>query len=227
MASSESSTNNNSSSTTPSTPAPATTPELIHFTEAQVQNLVTMIFQSVNTRISDRIVQTLTDGDTAHTASAGAVKAALDAKVQELSQQILGINNWNIVTVTGTLPATLAEKTIYLQRDSASDPTWEMNINVGGQAVNIGNTSIDLANYWAKDNMDGLVNALFASSLFGTKIGTLINTALQAYTTNTLDARYKAASWEPESVNLPTISDSKITQIVNEAFASTTPSLGN
>ena len=211
------------------TTTPETTAPIVNFTEAQVQALVTSIFNSVNTRIADRIVQSLVAGDTKHVASADAVKTAVDAaaaaaqtnadaiadltgkvgegteavkaytdeQVAELRTDVMGMNHWDIVPVTGALPETLAEKTIYLQRDSETDTTWEMNILTSQGVANIGRTEIDLSNYWSKDNVDGIINALFGSELFGTKMGELLSASLASYTENTLDGRY----WKKDAIN--------------------------
>lgn len=174
-----------------------TSDTMIHFTENQVQAMVTMIFQYVNARISERIVQSVVAGDTKRVASADAAKTYTDAQVDELRTAVMGMNHWDIIPVTGALPETLAEKTIYLQRDSEEDTTWEMNILTSQGVANIGRTEIDLSNYWSKDNIDGITNALFGSSLFNTKISDAINTALSTYTDSTLDLRY----WKKDDIS--------------------------
>lgn len=174
-----------------------TSDTMIHFTENQVQAMVTMIFQYVNARISERIVQSIVAGDTKRVASADAAKTYTDAQIDELRTAVMGMNHWDIVPVTGALPETLAEKTIYLQRDSETDTTWEMNILTSQGVANIGRTEIDLSNYWSKDNVDGIINALFGSELFGTKMGELLSASLTSYTENTLDSRY----WKKDAIN--------------------------
>lgn len=174
-----------------------TSDTMIHFTENQVQAMVTMIFQYVNARISERIVQSIVAGDTKRVASADAAKTYTDAQIDELRTAVMGMNHWDIVPVTGALPETLAEKTIYLQRDSEDDTTWEMNILTSQGVANIGRTEIDLSNYWSKDNIDGITNALFGSSLFNSKVSDTINAALSTYTNSTLDLRY----WKKDDIS--------------------------
>lgn len=188
-----------------------TSDTMIHFTENQVQAMVTMIFQYVNTRIAERIVQSATAGDTKHVVSADAVKKAIDDvqavanaaiqsntdKIGELTDKVgdgteaaksytdtqiatlreamMGMNHWDIVAVTGELPTDPAANTIYLQRDDENDLTWEMNIVAVAEDgtkswITIGDTSIDLANYWPKDSMDEMVTAMFTNETFTTKL---------------------------------------------------------
>lgn len=188
-----------------------TNPIYVQFSEQQIQNLVTMVLQSVNTRIAERIVQSATAGDTKHVVSADAVKKAIDDvqavanaaiqsntdKIGELTDKVgdgteaaksytdtqiatlreamMGMNHWDIVAVTGELPTDPAANTIYLQRDDENDLTWEMNIVAVAEDgtkswITIGDTSIDLANYWPKDSMDEMVTAMFTNETFTTKL---------------------------------------------------------
>lgn len=201
-------------------------PALINLTEAQMTDLVINIFNTVNARINERIVQSITSGDTKHVASNDAIAAAVakleadiaaasgastdnlaaskqytDDQIQDITKKIMDMNHWDIVPVTGDLPDDPDEHTIYLQRSSETDQTWEMNIITTAEDgtkswINVGNTAIDLANYWSKDNVDGIVNALFSSDLFKTRLTENINTILSEYTESTLDARY----WGKEEV---------------------------
>lgn len=201
-------------------------PVLVNLTEAQMTDLVVNIFNTVNSRISERIVQSITSGDTKHVASNDAIAAAVakleadiaaasgastdnlaaskqytDDQIQDITKKIMDMNHWDIVPVTGDLPDDPDEHTIYLQRSSETDQTWEMNIITTAEDgtkswINVGNTAIDLANYWSKDNVDGIVNALFSSDLFKTRLTENINTILSEYTESTLDARY----WGKEEV---------------------------
>lgn len=171
-----------------------TTNTNLQFTEEQLQNLVTLILRSVNTRIQERIVDTVTAGDTKHAPSADAVQKA-----------ILAMNHWQTSVVTGTLPETGDATTIYLQRDTEEDTTWVLNIYANDQWIPIGDTNFDLDNYFAKDSVIDVVNALFASTDFKNKL-------LTDATGTNLDARYAKLT------DIPDIEAAK-TAVLNDVAA--------
>lgn len=66
----------------------ASNKKTVTFTEDQIKELVTSIFSSVNIRIADRIVQTISDTDVHHAPSAGAVKTYTEAQVKAKLMEI-------------------------------------------------------------------------------------------------------------------------------------------
>lgn len=235
------------------------TPELVHMTEEQIQSMVIEIFNNVNQRIDDHIIQSITAGDFNHTPSANAVKKYTDKEIAKLRETVMNLNHWDVVTVTGTTNLTEAlqavghtinedglqriallngiedwegsegqkeylwkrlkagnlirksddsgvtyypryygglpqsapnNRTIYMQRDSVEDRTWELWVYIDGEWVNVGDTSIDLEHYWAKDNIDGLTDALFNSEYYIQHLTDVINRCQQQFMEETLDNRY-------------------------------------
>lgn len=196
----------------------------VQFTEEQLQNLVTLILRSVNTRISDRIVDVVAAGDTKHVPSADAVQKA-----------ILAMNHWQTEIVTGDLPETGNANTIYLQRDSEDDITWMLNIYANDQWIPIGDTDIDLSNYITKKDAEDTFVAQDAHSALADRVTALENADvvnsddLANATANFLDktnaddiAALKESLGIEESAP---IADEKITEIVNAAFAASAPDL--
>ena len=161
------------------------TDDVMHITEKQFQHALIRILQKNNERIVAHFTDKVTPGDTNHVATSDAVAQAIaqaiidgaedgteaankytDEKIAEVVESILGINNWSYVAITGPLPEDPDTKTIYLQRDDEDDPTYIMKIYSNGTWIDIGDTSIDLLDYWAKDNIEGLTDALVNNAYF-------------------------------------------------------------
>lgn len=161
------------------------TDDVMHITEKQFQHALIRILQKNNERIVAHFTDKVTPGDTNHVATSDAVAQAIaqaiidgaedgteaankytDEKIAEVVESILGINNWSYVAITGPLPEDPDPKTIYLQRDDEDDPTYIMKIYSNGTWIDIGDTSIDLLDYWAKDNIEGLTDALVNNAYF-------------------------------------------------------------
>lgn len=70
--------------------------EIIKLTESQLQDLVTQVMSSVNTRIEERLVSEIAPGDTKHIPTSSAVQGAIPTS--------LPANGGNADTATGLLP---------------------------------------------------------------------------------------------------------------------------
>lgn len=125
--------------------------------ELGLQNIAKGILNQVNSRITERIVTTVdANSDDAHVASAAAVYKA-----------IAGSQHTKIKVITGDIdvlvPLEERDPTVmYYQRDNEDDKTWMIYIwDVDNQQwINVGDTEIDLSNYWSKDDTDELREVL-------------------------------------------------------------------
>lgn len=116
-----------------------------YINEEILEVLVTAILNKTNQRIAQRIVQTVNETDTTHTPSAAAVFSA-----------IKNIGHATMKKVVGELPSDPETNVIYLQKDSDEDPTWEMNVWIDGSWVSLGDTTVDLTNYYSHDDVEKL-----------------------------------------------------------------------
>lgn len=112
-----------------------------------VSNLSKALLTKVNSRIQERIVSVIDENsDTNHVPSAAAVYSAIN----RMSHIKFKTHTGSIDDITETNPSY-----IYLQRDNKTDKTWMMYIydeELGW--INIGDTEVDLSNYWSKDVED-------------------------------------------------------------------------
>jgi len=95
--------------------------------------------------------------------------SALETNLQDLIDTVNSLTHLTIETVTGDISTVADPQTdiMYLQRDDENDTTWMMYIwqapAVDGEAgswINIGDTEVDLSNYWSKDNIEEMKEAL-------------------------------------------------------------------
>lgn len=141
-------TDGNTDGTEPTPPTDTPTgEEYFTITPELLELLVTQILGKVNERIASRIVTTVSESsDDNHVPSALAVFNCLRTLAPCMS----------CTTVVGSMD-TITEpnsQIIYLQKDDESDPTWSMYLWVDNEWVVIGDTSIDLVNYWSKSEAD-------------------------------------------------------------------------
>lgn len=93
-------------------------------------------------------------------------KTAIDSATTDLaalSTKVDGLTHLTIDTVTGAIDTVVEPSTsiLYLQRDDEADKTWMLYIyREDGTWVNIGDTEVDLSNYWSKDDVDAMKEAL-------------------------------------------------------------------
>lgn len=100
------------------------------------------------------------------TTKVDANKEAIDTATTDLaalSTKVDGLTHLTIDTVTGAITSVADPSTsvLYLQRDDEADTTWMLYIyREDGTWVNIGDTEVDLSNYWSKDDVDAMKEAL-------------------------------------------------------------------
>lgn len=146
--------------------------------EAGVQSLAQDLLSKVNIRVAERIVTTVdASSDDNHVASAktmytmlnqaGADVTELEGKVTALTAKVNGFTHLTIQTVIGDIDEQVTEPStsvMYFQKDNEEDKTWVIYIyaTVGETPswVVVGDTSIDLVNYWAKTDIDEMKTAL-------------------------------------------------------------------
>lgn len=93
-------------------------------------------------------------------------KTAIDGvttDLADLSTKVDGLTHLTIDTVTGAITdvADPSTSVLYLQRDDEADTTWMLYIyREDGTWVNIGDTEVDLSNYWSKDDVEEMKTAL-------------------------------------------------------------------
>lgn len=124
----------------------------MYLDEAGLQAITKGILEHVNSRISERIVQTVdANSDAKHIPSAIAVYRA-----------IAQAGHAKIVTYTGDINDIPLEdrdpSVMYYQRDNEEDTTWMLYIwdAENQQWVNVGDTEIDLSGYWKKSDTEAL-----------------------------------------------------------------------
>lgn len=87
----------------------------------------------------------------------------LETNLQNLVDTVNNLTHLTIETVEGSIETVTEPQTdvMYLQRDDANDKTWMMYIYTEANGwVNIGDTEVDLSNYWSKDNIEEMREAL-------------------------------------------------------------------
>lgn len=127
---------------------PDTTQLIYEFLSKEGVSLLSKaLLTKVNSRIEERIVQTVDENsDAKHVPSALAVYEAINK-----------MSHIKFKTHTGSIEDVTDPNSsyIYLQRDDESDTMWMMYVydtELGW--INIGDTEVDLSNYWSKDPAD-------------------------------------------------------------------------
>lgn len=121
-------------------------PQYQYVERAAMQEFIEQILTECTSRIKRRIVNEIKKDDYTHAPSAAAVYKAIASK-----------SNYTFTPYTGNI-ADIEEPrtdTIYLQRDDEFDTSWTMyvyDVTIGW--INIGNTNIDLKDYWSKSEKD-------------------------------------------------------------------------
>ena len=120
-----------------------------------VSSLSKALLTKVNSRIQERIVSVVDENsDENHVPSAAAVYTAINK-----------MSHIKFKTHTGSMDEVTEPNSsyIYLQRDDSNDNTWMMYVHDEELGwINIGDTEIDLSNYWSKnaDDVEALKLAL-------------------------------------------------------------------
>ena len=132
-----------------------------YFGPNEVKNFATEVLKKVNVRISDKITSKYDSADTSNALSGKGVDEALKL----LSDRIDGLTHLHIETVVGEITSVADPDTaaLYFQKDTDDDPTWVLYIYDAGYEnpwIVIGDISVDLVNYWKKEDVEGLKTAL-------------------------------------------------------------------
>lgn len=86
----------------------------------------------------------------------------VNSTLSTLAEKVDGLTHLTITTVTGPITDVTDPdpSVMYLQRDDESDTTWMMYIWSVDKWIAIGDTEVDLSNYWSKDDVDEMKEAL-------------------------------------------------------------------
>ena len=87
----------------------------------------------------------------------------IEDNLQTLTDTVNSLTHLTIETVEGPITGVTNPRTdvMYLQRDDENDTTWMMYIYTeAGEWINIGDTEVDLSNYWSKDSIEEMKEAL-------------------------------------------------------------------
>ena len=186
-----------------------------------VSKLSKALLTKVNSRIQQRIVPTINDlSDNDHVPSARAVYNAIN----KMSHIKFKTHTGNIGTIVTPNPSY-----IYLQRDSLSDTTWMMYVydeDIGW--INVGDTEVDLSNYWSKNPDD--VEALKLALGIPQEIEALktsindINNDMQLVKSKVFDLSNELNNKVDKS-QMVLFTDDDILSAVDEAYLSTMPTI--
>ena len=85
-----------------------------------------------------------------------------ETDLTDLERVVDALTHLNIQIVTGDISTvgTPDPAVLYFQRDDENDTTWMLYVYTNGEWINVGDTEVDLSNYWTKDNVDELREAL-------------------------------------------------------------------
>lgn len=177
---------------------------LEYLDKAGVQALSKALLTKVNARITERMVTSIdASSNDLHVPTAKAVYTAIQ-------NGIAGVTHLTFQTVVGNIN-TVADPqgdVMYLQKDNEADPTWILYIYRNAAWVAIGDTSIDLVNYWSKSAED--------LATLKTELGVNALASNVSDLTNEFNAHIDS---------LTKITDDDINTAVNAAFADTTVDL--
>jgi hypothetical protein len=177
---------------------------LEYLDKAGVQTLSKALLTKVNARITERMVTDVdASSDNNHMPTAKAVYTAIQ-------NGIAGVTHLTFQTVIGKIDTVDDPQgdVMYLQKDDEADQTWVLYIYRNDAWVAIGDTSIDLVNYWSKSDSDlsTLKEDLGVNSL-GTKVDDLKD------------------AFDAHVDSITTLSEDDINSAVNAAFTDTTVDL--
>ena len=172
--------------------------------KAGVQKFSSQFLTKVNEKIASYIA-TADITDSATDTVIPSAKAAYQTITKAINSQV----HLNFETVTGAITevSNPSDSIIYLQKDSDEDPTWVMyvykaNAEGASQWIAIGDTSIDLVNYWGKTETED----------FRTQLGMPTLEERVAALTATIEAHLSAFS---------AVGDGDIVAIMNDAAVAT------
>ena len=112
--------------------------------------------------------QAIADINTAQGVQDGKI-SDLETDLGTLEAKVDGLTHLTLETVIGDISTVTDPQTdvMYLQKDNESDKTWMLYIyqapatdGEAGTWINVGDTEVDLSNYWTKDDADEMREAL-------------------------------------------------------------------
>lgn len=185
--------------------------------EAGLQKLSKGILQHVNQRIEERIATSIDEkSDDEHVASAAAVYKLLASQSRTSIKTVKGDIN-TVVPIEDR-----DSSVIYYQKDDDNDKTWTQYIwdAENQQWISIGDSGIDLSNYYSKDDINKLVTDLGVDTL---RNSVNKNTSdISAISEKIADLTTEVSNKIDKS-DVGTISNSAITSILSGAYTDTDP----
>lgn len=210
------------------------TDNLANLTEVQIYSLSRRILARSIEKVQDMFTPAVENGDTKHVPTGQAVYDAIrnestkisaelsakateytDERVDYISNVVNAISNWKYETIDGELPRNPDPTTIYLQRDDEYDKTYVMYVFSKGRWIAIGDTTLDLINYWKKDDVEALTEALVHSPDFLSKLFTAGN------------SKEVVVKADPGSTVVATLPDGTLVSGVADASGNATLTLPN
>lgn len=186
-----------------------------------VSNLSRALLTKVNSRIQERIVADVTEtSDENHVPSAKAVYTAINRMTHIKFKTHTG----SIDTVVEPNPSF-----IYLQRDDLNDSMWMMYVYDEETGwINVGDTEVDLSNYWSKkpEDIEALKLALGITAEFETLVNNInsLRTDVDSLK-DRVDGIDTDLSSKVDQTQMVKLTDEEIMAAVDEAYTATTPAI--
>ena len=120
----------------------------------------------------------------------------IETGISELSEVVAGLTHLTIDVVTGDISTVTDPQTdvLYLQRDDETDKTWMLYIYrapaVEGEAgtwINVGDTEVDLSNYWSKDDTEAMREVLAMHNVEAVSEDAIASAIEKAFESTTVD----------------------------------------
>jgi hypothetical protein len=114
----------------------------------------------------------------------------IETGIGDLSDAVDGLTHLTIQTVEGSISTVTspASDVIYLQRDSAEDPSWMIYVYTANNGwVNVGDTELDLTKYWSKDDVTDMQEALGMHNVEALSDDDIIDAVDAAYNENPVE----------------------------------------
>ena len=115
---------------------------------------------------------------------------SLETNLRTLTDTVNSLTHLTIETVEGPITAVADPRTdvMYLQRDDENDTTWMMYIyTAAGEWINVGDTEVDLSNYWSKDSIEEMKEALGLHDAEALPDDKIISAVESAFTSTNVD----------------------------------------
>ena len=159
---------------------------------------------------------------------------AVNTLISALDEKINLLKHLKIETVVGPIDSVAEPKedVLYFQKDNEEDPTWVLYIYNSGEWIPVGDTSIDLVNYWRKDDIEAMKETIGLENvepLTKNEINTIVDAAFTKLndparffvfdeSTGTITGLTDEGKAETELVIPSTINDVSVISIGGAAF---------